>query len=74
MSVLITPSMNADFDGDELNVTLISGVNDIVRAEMHNFEPHNNILSLTGENDFSSNIKMPKPVVGLLSNWMMKED
>jgi hypothetical protein len=74
MSVLITPSMNADFDGDELNVTLISGVNDTVRAEMHNFEPHNNILSLTGENDFSSNIKMPKPVVGLLSNWMMKED
>ena len=41
---------------------------------MHNFEPHNNILSLTGSNEFSNNIKFPKPIVSTLANWFRKKE
>lgn len=66
--------MDKKFDGDSLNITLIDGVNSAIGAEMHNFEPHNNILTLTGENDFSSNIKFPKPVISTLANWFRRTD
>ena len=74
MSLLIAPGFNADCDGDALNLTLVSGVNDIIKNEMHNFEPHNNILSLTGSNEFSNNIKFPKPIVSTLANWFRKKE
>jgi hypothetical protein len=71
MSYLIAPSFNADFDGDELNLTLLltektSGKN------ADNFEPHHNILSLSGVNEFTSNIKFPKTIVSTLSNYFFE--
>jgi len=67
MSYLIAASFNADFDGDELNLTL--PLTERVHKHMDNFESHHNLLSLTGPNDFTSNIKFPKTIVSTLSNW-----
>lgn len=67
MSYLIAPAFNADYDGDELNLTL--ALTEKVYRNLDNFEPHHNVLSLTGVNEFSSNIKLPKTVVSTLSNW-----
>lgn len=68
MSYLIGPSFNADFDGDELNLTLV--LTEKVYRNMENFEPHHNILSLSGVNEFSNNIKFPKTIVSTLSNFI----
>lgn len=68
MSYLIGPSFNADYDGDELNLTL--PLTEKVYRHMDNFEPHHNLLSLSGPNDFTSNIKFPKTIVSTLANWM----
>lgn len=53
---------------DELNLTLV--LTEKVHKNMVNFEPHNNILSLSGTNDFTSNIKFPKTVISTLANFM----
>jgi hypothetical protein len=67
MSYLIAPSFNADYDGDALNMTL--PLTKRVLSGMNNFEPHHNLLSLTGPNDFTSNIKFPKAVISTLNNY-----
>lgn len=68
MSYLIGPSFNSDYDGDELNLSL--ALTEKVLRNLHNFEPHHNILTLGGPNEFSSNIKLPKTIISTLSNWM----
>ena len=40
-----------------------------VLDNLHNFEPHHNVLAVTGVNEFSSNLKFPKTVISTLSNW-----
>jgi hypothetical protein len=32
-------------------------------------EPYNNILGLSGPDEFSNNIKFPKTIVSTLANW-----
>lgn len=66
-SYLIAPSFNADFDGDQLNLTLI--LTQKAYRNLENFEPHHNVLSLSGVNEFSSYVKLPKTLVSTLSNW-----
>lgn len=67
-SVNIAPSFNADCDGDELNLTLLNTRKTIQSAE--NFRPHHNLLALTGPNDFTNNIKLPKTIISTLANYM----
>lgn len=71
MSYLIGPSFNADYDGDELNLTL--PLTEKVYRNMDNFEPHHNLLSLSGPNDFTSNIKFPKTIVSTLANYYSRD-
>lgn len=71
ISYLIAPSFNADFDGDELNLSLI--LTNKVYKNVENLLPHHNILGLTGPNDFTNNIKYPKTIVSTLSNWFLKD-
>lgn len=71
MSYLIAPSFNADFDGDELNLTLI--LTNKVYKNIDSLLPYHNILGLTGPNDFTNNIKYPKTIVSTLSNWFAKD-
>lgn len=69
MSYLIGPSFNSDYDGDELNLSLV--LTEKVLRNLNNFEPHHNILTLGSPNEFSNNIKLPKTIISSISNWMM---
>jgi len=66
-SLLIMPSLNADLDGDALQITL--ALTNKVSKALENFHPHHNVLGLVGDNEFSSNIKYPKTIISTLSNW-----
>jgi len=61
-------------DGDALNLTLISGVSNILVNSSKAFEPHNNILTLTGSNEFGNNLKMPKTLISTIANYFRRED
>lgn len=54
---------------DELNLSLI--LTEKVLRNLNNFEPHHNILTLSGPNEFSNNIKLPKTLISTISNWLM---
>lgn len=71
MSYLIAPSFNADFDGDEMNLTLV--LTNKVHRNMNNFESHNNILSLSSVNEFTSTIKFPKTIVSTVNSWFSSD-
>lgn len=67
VSYLIAPSFNMDFDGDSLNLSL--ALTKKVHDNMDNFEPHHNVLSINGVNEFSNAIKFPKTVISTMNNW-----
>ena len=68
MSDRIAASFNADHDGDECNLYLMTTEKVLRNAKY--LEPFNNILGLTGPNEFTSNIKFPKTLVSTLANFM----
>ena len=68
MSTRIAAAFNADYDGDELNLYLLTTEKLLRNAKY--LEPYNNILGMSGPDDFSSNIKFAKTVVTSLSNFM----
>ena len=67
MSYLIAPSYNADYDGDQMNLTL--PLTQKIIKNMTYFEPHHSLLALSGTNDFTNNIKYPKTIVSNLANF-----
>jgi len=67
ISLLIVRPLNADFDGDEINLSLI--YDKTVSDLSCNFEPHLNILGFDDVNGFTGNIAFPKPIVATISNW-----
>lgn len=68
ISVLVITALNADFDGDELNVTLLL---DQERWEnFKNLEPHHNIMSATDPFEISDILKVQPQIVATTLNWM----
>lgn len=67
MSYLIAKALNLDYDGDCGNLML--PLTQKILRNMNNFDPHHNVLGLSGVNEFSGNIGLPKTVVSTLSNW-----
>lgn len=70
MSYLIAKAFNADYDGDQMNLTLT--LTKKAREQLVNFEPHHNILSLGAPGEFSGTIAFPKTNIATLSNWFNK--
>lgn len=68
MSTRIAAALNADYDGDEVNLYLLT-TEKLLRNGKY-LEPYNNILGMSGPNEFSNNLKMAKTVVTSISNWM----
>lgn len=68
VSYRIGPAFNMDFDGDELNLYILTTKKMLESAKY--LEPYNNILGMTGPDEFSSNLKFPKTITSLMSNWM----
>lgn len=70
MSYLIAPNYNADYDGDELNLTLV--LTKKAKDQLVNFQPHHSVLGLRGPNEFGNAIQYPKTIISTLSSWYNK--
>lgn len=66
LPILITKSMNADFDGDQISVILTLDV--MTTEEVQTLAPHMNTFSMSGVRKISNNPAIPKPVVATIAN------
>lgn len=72
ISILVTSLMNADFDGDELNFTVLGDLNMARLAE--NFDPYYSVPGLNNPYEISGLLNIPKPTVATLSNFLTHID
>lgn len=72
MSILSVKGLNADFDGDQLNLTLFLD-NETAKA-MQNLAPHKSAFSLKESRDVAKNISMSMPAVSMIANWYHTEE
>lgn len=68
LSILITKAPNADFDGDEMNVSL--AVDHYMADQWYGLAPHKNVFEMTRPREISGNVSLPKPVVATISNFV----
>jgi hypothetical protein len=71
-SILIVSPLNADFDGDALNFTLI--LDDYLSQELSHLDPHKNAFELDQPRTISPNMSIPKTAVSTMSNWIHRSD
>lgn len=73
MSILAVKGFNADFDGDQMNLTLC--LDNTSAQQCEPLAPHKNILDIHNPREFSGIAGIPKQVVGTIANWLeYKED
>lgn len=72
ISILITSLMNADFDGDELNITIL-GDNNMAKLAA-NFDPAYSVPGLGDPFEVSGLLNVPKPTVATISNYLTRTD
>lgn len=70
-SVLAISGNNADYDGDQMNVTLLES-NELVE-KFKRLDPAYNVMSFNTPHELSGNLKMPAPVIATVANWMNHE-
>jgi hypothetical protein len=68
ISILIVRSMNADFDGDALNLSI--AIDNEMADHWKALAPHRNVFVLNEPRKISDNIAIPKPVVSTMANWI----
>lgn len=68
LSVICLKSPNADFDGDQLNLTLI--LDNKLGDAFKRLAPHLWVLSLEEPHAISSNLELQGPGVDTISNWL----
>lgn len=68
MSILIVSAMNADFDGDSLNVSI--SLDNFMAEKWYPLEPRFNIFQLSKPHEISKNISMPKPIISTISAFL----
>lgn len=68
LSILIVTSMNCDFDGDALNLSI--AIDNKMARHWQALAPHKNVFVLSKPREVSGNISIPKPVIATMSNWM----
>lgn len=68
LSILSVRGFNADFDGDQMNLTLL---NDNASAtEALALAPHKNMYDLNEPRTLSRIASIPKPVISTIANWL----
>ena len=68
LSILTVKSLNADFDGDAVNVSI--ALDHFMSEKWYPLEPMFNIMQLTKPGEISGNIGIPKPIVSTISSWL----
>jgi hypothetical protein len=67
LSILSVVGFNADFDGDQLNGTLL--LDNYTAEEMKALAPHKSVFDMNTPRAPSRNSSMPKPVVATIAHW-----
>lgn len=68
LSILCVKSLNADFDGDAVNVSI--ALDHFMADKWYPLEPMFNIYQLTKPFEVSNNIAIPKPEISTISAWL----
>lgn len=68
VSTLVISGSNADFDGDEMNVTLLDSL--YLVEKFKRLDPTYNVMDTNTPHGISGNLKMPAPVIATIANWM----
>lgn len=68
MSAIVLRAPNADFDGDQLNLTLIR--DNQMTAAFKRLAPHLWVASLETPHEISGNLELQGPVVDTMANWL----
>lgn len=71
ISVLILKSPNADFDGDQMNLTLLTDRYQV--ASFSNLAPHNYFLDLSRYYCVSNVVKLPKQALAMFNRLALEE-
>ena len=71
-SVLAISGNNADYDGDQMNVTYLES-NFLVES-FKRLDPSYNVMSFNTPHELSGNLKMPAPVIATIANWFNHEN
>jgi len=72
LSILITTPLNADFDGDEVNCTILG--DNLLADEAGTLSTHFNAPGLSGITEISGDLSIPKPCVATLSNYLLEKE
>lgn len=72
LSVLVLRSLNADFDGDNVNVSL--ALDHRTARDQRALAPHMSTFDLEEPRHISSALAFPKPVVSTIAEWMHSEE
>jgi hypothetical protein len=72
MSFLIAKAMNADYDGDALNVMLL--LDKFMEEEAEPFKPHYNVPDTAYPYCISGNLTLLSPANDILSNYLSSSD
>ncbi|MDR3392246.1 MAG: hypothetical protein P4L77_10990 [Sulfuriferula sp.] len=72
LSVLVLRSLNADFDGDNVNVSL--ALDHRTARDQRALAPHMSTFDLDEPRHISPSLSLPKPVVSSIAEWMHGEE
>lgn len=70
-SILILSACNADFDGDEMTLTLI--LDKWMYERCRSLAPHNYVMSLSKPFHVSHHIGLPKPLISTMAHWLRSD-
>lgn len=68
MSILTVRGYNADFDGDEMNGTLL--IDNWAAEQVEPLAPHKSTLDMSEPRKISGNLAKPKPVMATFAAWL----
>lgn len=71
LSVLVLAGFNADFDGDEMNLTLV--VSENLYESVQLLKPHYAIHSISDLGEVNKNMSLPDVAVSNIANWLGTE-
>jgi hypothetical protein len=72
LSVLVLKSFNADFDGDQVNVSL--ALDNRTTNDQRTLAPHMSTFDLDEPRHISSSLSFPKPIVSTIAEWMHADE
>lgn len=68
LPILIVYAYNADFDGDEMNLSLV--LDEFMDKKTDRLQPHNSVFTMARPMKIGGFLSIPKPLISTISNWL----